>query len=188
MTQFDVFCTFVEISVNSELLYFWALLKIVKIWNSSKNAHLERRCYFLPFHFFPHFSKNRRVEGNSNFKSAISFHFYIDLRNYYFLPFWLLFPSILQNCYFLPLFLINKSISKSANLRSLHLQNKSLFNYNSNLYAEGLNICLSCTQNGIFCPSYFFASVAKRAAFLTSLERLFVAMMSWLILKYPLFI
>ena len=142
----------------------------------------------IPFHFFPHFSKNRRVEGNSNFKSAISFHFYIDLRNYYFLPFWLLFPSILQNCYFLPLFLINKSISKSANLRSLHLQNKSLFNYNSNLYAEGLNICLSCTQNGIFCPSYFFASVAKRAAFLTSLERLFVAMMSWLILKYPLFI
>ena len=109
----------------------------------------------IPFHFFPHFSKNRRVEGNSNFKSAISFHFYIDFRNYYLLPFWLLFPSILQNCYFLPLFLINKSISKSANLISLHLQNKSLFNYNSNLYAEGPNICLSCTKNGIFCPSYF---------------------------------
>ena len=72
----------------------------------------------------------------------------------------ILFSDITQvksrnSCYFLPLFLINKSISKSANLRSLHLQNKSLFNYNSNLYAEGPNICLSCTKNGIFCPSYF---------------------------------
>ena len=47
----------------------------------------------IPFHFILVFSKNRRVEGNSNFEIAISFHFYINFQNYYFLPFWLLFPS-----------------------------------------------------------------------------------------------
>ena len=41
----------------------------------------------IPFHFFPHFSKNRRVEGNSNFEIAISFHFCINFKNCYFLPF-----------------------------------------------------------------------------------------------------
>ena len=48
----------------------------------------------IPFHFFKVFSKNRRVEGNSNFEITISFHFYINFRNCYLLPFWLLFPSI----------------------------------------------------------------------------------------------
>ena len=48
----------------------------------------------IPFHFFKVFSKNRRVEGNSNFEITISFHFYINFRNCYSLPFWLLFPSI----------------------------------------------------------------------------------------------
>ena len=38
MTQFDVFHNFVENSVKSEFLFFWALLKGAKIWNSSKNA------------------------------------------------------------------------------------------------------------------------------------------------------
>ena len=41
MTQFDIFHTFVENSVNSELLFFWALLKAAKIWNSSKNDHVR---------------------------------------------------------------------------------------------------------------------------------------------------
>ena len=58
----------------------------------------------IPFHFILVFSKNRRVEGNSNFEITISFHFSISFRNCYFLPFWLLFPSILQNYYFLPFF------------------------------------------------------------------------------------
>ena len=45
----------------------------------------------ISFHsipFFPHFSKNRRGEGNGNFEIAISFHFCIDLKNCYFLPFY----------------------------------------------------------------------------------------------------
>ena len=68
----------------------------------------KRRCYFLPFHsslfqFFPkskiaisfHFhcyflplfySTKNKVEGNSNFKITISFHFYINLKNCYYLP------------------------------------------------------------------------------------------------------
>ena len=33
MTQFDIFLVFVEKSVNSELCFFWALLKPTKIWN-----------------------------------------------------------------------------------------------------------------------------------------------------------
>ena len=49
---------------------------------------------FLPFHFILAFSKNRRVEGNSNFEITISFHFHINFQNCYFLPFLLLFPSI----------------------------------------------------------------------------------------------
>ena len=40
MTQFDIFHVFVENSVNSEFCFFWALLKPVKIWNSSKNTHV----------------------------------------------------------------------------------------------------------------------------------------------------
>ena len=36
ITQCDVFHTFVENSVKSEFLFFWALLKGAKIWNSSK--------------------------------------------------------------------------------------------------------------------------------------------------------
>ena len=40
MTQCDIFHVFVENSVNSELCFFWALLKPVKIWNLSKNAHV----------------------------------------------------------------------------------------------------------------------------------------------------
>ena len=40
MTQFDIFHVFVENSVNSELCFFWALLKPAKIWNLSKNAHV----------------------------------------------------------------------------------------------------------------------------------------------------
>ena len=40
MTQFDNFHVFVENSVNSELCFFWALLKLAKIWNLSKNAHI----------------------------------------------------------------------------------------------------------------------------------------------------
>ena len=59
----------------------------------NKSLCYKRRCYFLPFHFILVFSKNRRVEGNSNFEITISFHFYINFRNCYFLPFWLLFPS-----------------------------------------------------------------------------------------------
>ena len=39
MTQFDIFHTFVDNSVNSELLFFWALLKAAKIWNLSKNGY-----------------------------------------------------------------------------------------------------------------------------------------------------
>ena len=40
MVQFDIFHVFVENSVNSELCFFWALLKPAKIWNLSKNAHV----------------------------------------------------------------------------------------------------------------------------------------------------
>ena len=40
MTQFDIFHVFVENSVNSELCFFWALLKPAKIWNLTKNAHV----------------------------------------------------------------------------------------------------------------------------------------------------
>jgi hypothetical protein len=40
LTQFDIFHIFIENSVDSELLFFWALLKAAKIWNSSKNAHV----------------------------------------------------------------------------------------------------------------------------------------------------
>ena len=40
MTQFDIFHIFIENSVNSELLFFWALLKLAKIWNYSKNAQV----------------------------------------------------------------------------------------------------------------------------------------------------
>ena len=40
MTQFDIFHVFVENSVNSELSFFWALLKPAKIWNLSKNPHV----------------------------------------------------------------------------------------------------------------------------------------------------
>ena len=40
MTQFDIFHVFVENSVISELCFFWALLKPVKIWNVSENAHV----------------------------------------------------------------------------------------------------------------------------------------------------
>ena len=40
MIQFDIFHVFVENSVNSELLFFWALLKAAKIWNSLKNARV----------------------------------------------------------------------------------------------------------------------------------------------------
>ena len=53
--------------------------------------------YFLPFSLlFPSTFKSLKkwgVEGNSNFKIAISFHFFLDFNNCYFLPFWLLFPS-----------------------------------------------------------------------------------------------
>jgi hypothetical protein len=38
MTQFDIFYTLVANSVNSELYFFWALLKAAKIWNLSKNV------------------------------------------------------------------------------------------------------------------------------------------------------
>ena len=38
MTQFDIFHVFVENSVNSELCFFWALIKQAKIWNLSKNV------------------------------------------------------------------------------------------------------------------------------------------------------
>ena len=40
ITQFYIFHVFVENSVNSELCFFWALLKPAKIWNLSKNAHV----------------------------------------------------------------------------------------------------------------------------------------------------
>ena len=40
MTKFDIFHVFVENSVNSELCFFWALLKQAKIWNLSKNAYV----------------------------------------------------------------------------------------------------------------------------------------------------
>ena len=40
MTQFDIFHISVENSVNSELYFFWTLLKPAKIWNLSKNAHV----------------------------------------------------------------------------------------------------------------------------------------------------
>ena len=40
MTKFDIFPVFVENSVNSDLCFFWALLKPAKIWNLSKNAHV----------------------------------------------------------------------------------------------------------------------------------------------------
>ena len=40
MTQFDIFHVLVENSVNSELCFFWSLLKPAKIWNLSKNAHV----------------------------------------------------------------------------------------------------------------------------------------------------
>ena len=44
MTQFDIFHVFAENSVNSELCFFWALLKLplkaAKILNLSKNAHV----------------------------------------------------------------------------------------------------------------------------------------------------
>jgi hypothetical protein len=36
----DIFHTLVVNSVNSELCFFWALLKAAKIWNSSKNTHV----------------------------------------------------------------------------------------------------------------------------------------------------
>ena len=56
-----------------------------------------KNCYFLPFSLlFPSTFKSLKkwgVEGNSNFKIAISFHFFINFNNCYFLPFWLLFPS-----------------------------------------------------------------------------------------------
>ena len=41
MTQFDIFHVFVENSVNSELCFFLALFKTAKIWNLSKNAHVQ---------------------------------------------------------------------------------------------------------------------------------------------------
>jgi hypothetical protein len=37
MTQFDIFHVFVENSLNSELCFFYSLLKPAKIWNLSKN-------------------------------------------------------------------------------------------------------------------------------------------------------
>ena len=40
MTQFDIFQAFVENSLHSELCFFWALLKPVKIWNLSQNAYV----------------------------------------------------------------------------------------------------------------------------------------------------
>ena len=40
MTQFDICHVFVENSMNSELCFFWALLKPAKIWNLTKNAHV----------------------------------------------------------------------------------------------------------------------------------------------------
>ena len=87
-----------------------ARLKDLRYWHIKGSTIFFSMIYYLtallfpsiPFHFFPHFSKNRRVEGNSNFKIAISFHFCIDFKNCYFLPFQLLFPSILWNYYFLP--------------------------------------------------------------------------------------
>ena len=42
MTKFDIFHVFVEISVNSELCFFWALLKPAKIWNSSQNRPVQK--------------------------------------------------------------------------------------------------------------------------------------------------
>ena len=59
----------------------------------------------IPFHFFKVLSKNRRMEGNCNFEITISFHFYINFRNCYFLPFWLLFPSTFLNLLFPSIFL-----------------------------------------------------------------------------------
>ena len=50
-----------------------------------------KNCYFLPFSLlFPSTFKSLKkkgVEGNSNFKIAISFHFSINFKNCYFLPF-----------------------------------------------------------------------------------------------------
>ena len=45
MTQFDICHVFVENSVNSEFCFFWALLKPVKIWNLSINAHVWAKEY-----------------------------------------------------------------------------------------------------------------------------------------------
>ena len=42
MTQFDIFHVFIENSVNSELCFFWALLKPAKIWNLSKTSVFEQ--------------------------------------------------------------------------------------------------------------------------------------------------
>jgi hypothetical protein len=42
MTQFNIFHIFVENSVNSELCFFWALLKPAKIWNLSKMPMFEQ--------------------------------------------------------------------------------------------------------------------------------------------------
>ena len=40
MTQFDIFHVFVENSLNSELCFFWALLKPTKIWNLSQKPYV----------------------------------------------------------------------------------------------------------------------------------------------------
>ena len=83
----------------------------------------------ISFHsipFFPPFFKNRRVEGNSNFKVLFPSTFLLILEITISFPF---------DCYFLPFYRIAisfhffwsiNSISKSANLRSLHLKNKSI--------------------------------------------------------------
>ena len=48
MTQFDIFHVFVENSVNSDLYFFWALLKPAKIWNLSKNEFQWTQKKFWP--------------------------------------------------------------------------------------------------------------------------------------------
>ena len=74
-------------------VYFYLdffLYSINQIFSIHADLNYTALLFFLPFHFLKIFSKTRRVEGNSNFEITISFHFYINFRNCYFISFLLL--------------------------------------------------------------------------------------------------
>ena len=108
-------------------VYFYLdffLYSINQIFSIHADLNYTALLFFLPFHFLKIFSKTRRVEGNSNFEITISFHFYINFRNCYFISFLLLFPSILQNSYFLPFFTKMGCMTQGQNshhVRSLNM-------------------------------------------------------------------